>query len=224
MSKNIANFFKSNVGLLVLGFILTTICGGFINEMHTRSTWKRDKRFELLGRELTKHEELLSDLTKVVGARTFRLQRVVFAMDSPDSPAPETWQLNDEAKNKLNARWDEYYQTVIDWNLNYRSYATKIRVLAGEDVANEFFSAAATGARRAGSQTVCGGFEQTHDVVVELKKTALTAQIDRAKHDQAQREVDDLYDRVDRFVTRLYRALGDKEQSDDPFKPGRSRP
>ena len=221
--KEFIKFLKRPLGLLVSGFVLTTFCGAIINGKYASSTWERDKRFELLKSELLKHDELLSDLTKILGTRTFRLQRVVWVMDPEASPAPETWELSEEKKNKLNARWDEYYQTVMDWNVSYRNYAIKIRVLAGDEIANKFFVGDPSGARRAKPGTVCWDFEQSHDVVAELKKTALASQVDRAKHDSAQRQVDDLYNKVDDFVAQLYRALGEKEHSDDPLTPVQSQ-
>src|SRR5215471_8048349 len=96
LATQFGKFLKSKIGLLVLGFVLTTVCGAIINGMYANSTWKRDKRFELLKAELQKHDELLSDLTKILGTRTFRLQRVLWATDPEASPAPDTWQLNDE--------------------------------------------------------------------------------------------------------------------------------
>jgi len=225
MNKNIADFLEkvskfltTRIGLLLLGFILTTVCGTIINERYTNSSRERDKQFELLKSELAKHDELLSDLTKILGARTFRLQRVVWGTDPDPPPGPEMWQLTEEAKTKLSVRWEEYYQTVVDWNLSYRNYAIKLRVLAGNEVADKFFVGDPTGARRAKSGTLCSYFEHYHEVVAALKKAALTSQVDRKMHDVAQRGVDDLYNRVDDFVAQLYRALANKEQSNEPLK------
>ncbi len=230
MNRSLANFFnklgtflKSRIGLVLLGFILTTVCGTIINERYTRSGRERDKQFELLKSELTKHDELLTELTKILGMRTFRLQRVVWVTDPEASPEPDTWQLAEEAKTKLNARWDEYYQAVVDWNLGYRNYAIKLRILAGDGVADAFFVRDPSGARKAKSGTLCSYFEHAHDTVAALKKAALTLQIDRTKHDMAQREVDDLYNRVDDFVAQLYRVLAEKERSNEPLKPAQAQ-
>jgi hypothetical protein len=228
MSRRFANFaaplgqfLKSKIGLLVLGFVLTTVCGALINGMYTNSTWKRDKRFELLKAELQKHDDLLSDLTKILGTRTFRLQRVVWVTDPEASPAPDIWQLNDQTKNRLNTRWDEYYQSVVDWNVNYRNYAVKLRLLAGDEMADKFFVGDPSGARISKPGTLCWRFEKCHEVVSLLKKKALTSQLERKEHDVAQHDMDDLYNKVDEFVAQLYRRLGEKERSDDPFKASR---
>jgi len=216
--KKLANFFTSSIGLLVLGFVLTTVCGAIINGMYTSSTWKRDKQFELLKSELAKHDELLSDLTKMLGTRVYRLQRVVWGTDPDTPPGPETWPLTEEAKTKLNTLWNEYHQTVVEWNVSYRTYTIKLRALTGDEIADKFFVGDTSGARRAKPGTLCRYFEHSHEAVATLKKAALTSQVDRSKHDEAQREVDDLYNRVDDFVAQLYRAVAEKEHSDNPLK------
>jgi hypothetical protein len=98
--KKIADFFTSGLGLLILGFVLTTVCGGLVNWMYARSSWQRDKQFELLKVDLAKHDELLTDFTKVIGARVFRLQRVVWHMDPPVTPAPEAWDIKKDDDQK----------------------------------------------------------------------------------------------------------------------------
>jgi hypothetical protein len=225
MKKHIAGFFAklprfltTRIGLLLLGFVLTTLCGAIINGMYTNSTWKRDKRFELLKMEFGKHDDLLSDLTKIVGIRTFRLQRVVWYTDAEASPVPDTWQLKDDAKKRLTDRWDEYYQSVVDWNVGYRTYAIKLRILAGDAIADEFFVGEPGSVRKSKRGTLCWHFEQCHEVVSTLKKNAMNSQVDRTQHDLAQRDVDDLYNKVDEFVFHLYRALGEKEHSSDPIE------
>jgi hypothetical protein len=64
--NKLGKFFTTRIGLVVLGFILTTVCGTIINERYTRSGRERDKQFELLKSELAKHDELLSELTKIL--------------------------------------------------------------------------------------------------------------------------------------------------------------
>src|SRR4051812_7606103 len=94
--KNVYEFFSSPLGLLLAGFLLTGVLGAFVSSWFAGATWKKDKRFELFKANIAKHEALLTDLTTIVGARTFRAQRVVWATDAPDSPTSEVWKLDDE--------------------------------------------------------------------------------------------------------------------------------
>jgi hypothetical protein len=216
--KNVYEFFSSPLGLLIAGFLLTSGCGAIITWRIADSSWKKDKRFELFKANIAKHEALLTDVTTIVGARTFRMQRVVWATDASDNPNSENWPLDAEHKKNFEMFWDDYYKTVVDWNLNYRNYAAKIRLLAGDDVANEFFAPGASGARLSKSDTVCGSFEEAHQLVSDLRKAVRNGTVERKQHDSAQQKVDALYDKVDAFVRDLYRVLNDKEKSEDPLE------
>lgn len=217
--KKFFDFFSSGIGLMILGFVLTTVCGGLINGMVTRSTWKREKGFELFKGDLAKHDELLSELTKVIGERVFRLQRVVWSLDPAATPAPEMWPLNGEAQTELKERWKTYYETVVNWNVKYRTFAIQIRIQAGEKMAEGFILRDdISGARKARSGTLCGVIEETHRIVGDLKNKAIsTSQVDRKEHELAQEKVDRLYDEVDSFVTKLYKTLREKERTADPL-------
>jgi hypothetical protein len=219
--KTIGEFLKSSLGLLVLGFVLTTVCGGILNGIYSRTSWQRDKRFELLKSELVDDDKLLSDLTKIIGERTFLLQRVLWQMDPPESaPPPEIWSLDPKAREELNARWAAYYETVKEWNIEYRVFNIKIRALAGNDMAQQFiFFDPVNGAREASEGTFCGAIEGTHKVVADLREKALaTGQVVRSQHDVAQAAIDHLYDAGENFIQQLYDVLRKKEQSDNPFK------
>ena len=221
--KPIGDFFKGRVGLVVLGFILTTVCGALINGMYSCSSWNRDKQFELLKGEVQKDDELLADLGKQLGMRTFRVQRVLWAMDADANPAPDKWQLSDDEKKKLNALWDDYYQSVIDWNISYRNYAVRIRLLAGDEIADKFFVGEAGGTRKSKADTLSWQFEHCHEVAAAQKKAALASGIDRLQHEAAQRDLDQLYNKVDDFVSQLYRALNQKVESANLLKPIQTR-
>jgi hypothetical protein len=221
--KSLGEFFKSGLGLLVLGFVLTTVCGGILNSVYSWTGWQRDKKFELLKSELVDDQKLLSDLAQIIGKRTFLLQRVVFQMDPPDlpegTPPPESWSLKPEDQKELKARWDAYYETVKEWNVTYRSFAIKIRGLAGDPMAEKFIASDAKGARKAKAGTLCGEVEETHNIVLKLEKKVLSqAPVGRTEHEQAQQAMDRLYDSGQLFVTDLYETLRKKEQSDNPIR------
>jgi hypothetical protein len=224
--NTIIRLFSGKLGMLVLGFFLTTGCGALINWFHTSSTWNREKKFELLTRKLGKHEELLSDLSKGVGARVFRLQRVLWALEAPHPSLPgDIWQVDDNATKRITKSWDEYYATVIDWNLNYRNYATRIRFFAGPIVADKFFAGHTAGAQRAKQGTVAGAFEEAHDAVKDLRDLTLRLPaVDRTKqYDLAKERVAQLYNTVDNFVGDLYWTLDEHARSDNPLDARGSR-
>ena len=111
---------------------------------------------------------------------------------------------------------------MVDWNVDYRNYAIKLRLLAGNGIADKFFVGDPSGTRKSKQGTLCWHFEKCHDVVSRLRKNSLTSQLDRKERDAAQHDIDDLYNKVDKFVAQRYQRLGEKERSDDPFKASRN--
>jgi hypothetical protein len=215
ITKKLPVFFTTNIGILVLGFILTTVCGGIINRLHTQETWKRDKGFELFKSQLAKHDELLTDLAKTTGARVYRVQRVLWNLDQPPSePDGETWRLDARAKGEIETRWSDYDKTVVDWNLTYRDYKRRIQLLAGDALANDFFEAGEHGAQSAKEGCITGAFEQLHKKIKSLYvKAKDSGTVDRVPHDSAQIDINLLYDQLDRYMTNLSKEFQDMDKS-----------
>jgi hypothetical protein len=220
MTRKLAAFFTSNIGMLVAGFILTTVCGGIINTLHTQATWKRDKGFELFKSQLTKHDELLTDLSKTTGARVYRVQRVLWNLDRPEAEPPgETWCLDARAKGEIETRWTEYDKTVVDWNLTYRDYKRRIQLLAGDEFADKFFEAGEHGAQSAKEGCITGAFEQLHKKIKSLHVKAKDYEtVDRKPHDSAQDDINNLYDQLDRYMTDLSKKFEDLDKSSNPLE------
>lgn len=219
--KKLTDFFTSGLGLLILGFVLTTICGSFINWSYTKANWNRDKDFELFKSQLTKHDELLTDLSKTTGARVYRVQRVLWNLDQPASDLTEekTWCLDARAKAEIDTRWTEYDKTVVDWNLTYRDYKRRIQLLAGDDFANKFFEASERTAQSAKEECITGAFEQLHKKIKSMHVKAKDLEtVDRDPHDSAQKDIDNLYDQLDRYMTDLSKKFQDLDKSLNPLE------
>jgi hypothetical protein len=226
-TKKFPAFLTTNLGILVLGFVLTTVCGSFINWLHTNATSARDKKFELFKGQVAKHEVLLTDLSNAMGARVFRLHRVLWNLDDPYlDPPGEMWRLDENARNEIEdkKRWDDYYKTVVDWNLSYRDYKRRIRLLAGDELANEFFMAGEQGAVTAKEGSLLAAFESLHTKVKRLHEEARkSGTVNRAKHDEAEAAINRLYDRIDDYMARLSNDFEAQDKSGNPLDQGRSK-
>lgn len=198
----------------MLGFFLTTVCGAFINELYSRAALERSKRFELLSRLLDKHEKLVQTLANVAGARAYRLERVLWALELPDDS-----QVDDHAKKRINKLWDEYYQQVISWNENYRSLLLQVRHFAGTKVSAKFYISEEE-SKKSDTVTVYGAFVGAHYAVKELKDCMLKSSCqNRAKlYDTAKAAVARIYTRIDDFLLDLYEALDARASSAVPFR------
>jgi hypothetical protein len=134
------DFLKSDLGRLLLGFLLTTLIGATLaawlqqrnwekqKELEAdrqQHQWERDRRFEMLRRRLDRGEEALDAVSELMDTRLFRLRDVFGAVVNRDVAA-------------ANERWREYMPSVERWNVTLGSNRAKLRRLAGEATAGEF--------------------------------------------------------------------------------------
>jgi hypothetical protein len=133
-------FLNSGVGLLLLGFGITTIVGSLFADWIQRRTWEqqialeqarqdyewqRSMRFELLRAKLKEGEESLEEISDLINLRFFRLQRVFDALVGGNLAATEQ-------------AWSEYGPTVEKWNTKLIIYQNKLERLVSRDVARQF--------------------------------------------------------------------------------------
>jgi hypothetical protein len=134
------SFLNSGLGLLLLGFGITTIAGGLFADWIQRRTWERQialeqarqdyewersMRFELLRAKLKEGQESLEEISDLINLRFFRLQRVFDALVSGNITASEK-------------TWSEYAPTVEKWNTKLIIYQNKLERLVSRDIATQF--------------------------------------------------------------------------------------
>jgi hypothetical protein len=118
-------FLNSKFGLLVVGFILTTLLGGVLSSWLQNASWKRQMRVDLFRKRYEEGTQLLDDLSDNVGRRFFAMQRFL-------------WSLADPTSDKCQNIEAEYFKIVGEWNASLRTYRNKIRLLISEEHADRF--------------------------------------------------------------------------------------
>jgi hypothetical protein len=116
---------NSEFTLLVLGFIFTTLAGALISWFLQKRTWYRQTRVDLFRKRHEQGSELLDQLSRLIGARSFALQRLLWALESGDDKEITRWQT---IGGKI----------VFRWNENRWNFRNKIRLLLGEPQATAF--------------------------------------------------------------------------------------
>jgi hypothetical protein len=134
------SFLNSGLGLLLLGFCITTIVGGLFADWMQRRTWERQiaieqarqdyewersMKFELLRAKLKEGQESLEDISDLINLRFYRLQRVLNALLGGNLAASEK-------------EWAEYMPTVEKWNTKLIIYQNKLERLVSRDIADQF--------------------------------------------------------------------------------------
>lgn len=128
------NFLNSQVGLLILGFLLTSILGTIITDRiqennkekdlliereRQAASWERDKKYELFRRKLDDGEKLIDELSNLMNTRFFKMQNTFVSISQG---------------NMTNIKWDEYYKSVEEWNIKVPVIQNKIRRLISDSL------------------------------------------------------------------------------------------
>jgi hypothetical protein len=124
MMKPFTNFLSSGVGLLVLGFLLTTGGGTLLNHFIQDSRFTNERRFEMYKTRLEEAKGLQKALLEASTARVFYLEQLIGKLGNPDQIPEDTKQF-----------WQERYREVKDnWNKNLVYWQAQMRVLFSEDL------------------------------------------------------------------------------------------
>jgi hypothetical protein len=118
-------FLNSPFGLLISGFALTTLAGGFLSSWIQRATWNRQTRVELFRQRYQEGTKFLDELSDHIGQRFFAMQRLA-------------WSLKDAGDKERDAIEKEYFEVIATWNASLRTYRNKIRLLVSETQADRF--------------------------------------------------------------------------------------
>jgi len=118
--KDIWKKINAQVVLLLLGFILTAIVGNMINTTFQKSSWEREKKFNILSHKLEEANPFVEDLSKLMNERLYYSRRLIW---------------NRLNKEKFNELWEEYFKIVTDWNRNLNNNKIRIERLAGKETA-----------------------------------------------------------------------------------------
>jgi hypothetical protein len=208
------DFINSSIGLLLIGFLLTTICGTIINNFYGKATWEREKKFELLKRSLDRNEKLIEDISVKMGTRAMRLLRAFWAIETSQ------YQDSQGREKVIKERWEEYAKSVIDWNENLRVYVTKLSYLAGPETARLFYISEEGSTEKERAETVYNHFQRAHYAVKELKDLPFKPDSENWQkvHKTAEQSIQQLYKKIDVFLLNLFTTLDFRARIDSPLQ------
>jgi hypothetical protein len=118
-------FFNSQLGLLIIGFIFTSVLGALVAKWLQERSWHRQTRVDLFRKRYDEGVELLDRLSTLIGQRSFALQRLLWGFPEAD----------DATIQRLKT---ETSRIVFRWNADRWRNRNKIRLLVGSKQANAF--------------------------------------------------------------------------------------
>lgn len=138
--NNIWKILNSNFSILVLGFLLTGVVGAWLTDRFQDASWQRqaefeaqrrayewerEKTFELLRHRLQEGIQSIEKISDNMNRRLYHTERV-FEIVRKDAKKPEP------------KYWDEYSQSVEDWNIKLKYYEEDLQRLVGREFSTEF--------------------------------------------------------------------------------------
>jgi hypothetical protein len=189
---------------IVLGFFLTTVVGGILSYVWSELARRREKNHQILVSRLRNQRTLLESLARDMGERAFRAERLYWAVDD----FPKNPKVTKKRLTRIKKRWDEYYESVIAWNLSLPRYRMRVAFYASKPVADTLCQKAKEG-HSSESPTLHGKFAAVHKKVKELVDKADQRQPETSQEvvDQCQKSLNELYDQIDEFLLGLQLAF-----------------
>lgn len=103
--------------LLVVGFLLTTVVGGFLSYLYQRRSWHAQR----LDEQRDAAMNVFQDISRTLDKRLYCMRRVDWAL------------ARGEAGETLEKAWDPYRQIVVDWNENINRNLALVQAYFGQE-------------------------------------------------------------------------------------------
>ena len=114
-----------DIMLLVVGFFLTSILGGFVGATFSNWTWDHQERARLLAAERQSAERVLADVSRLMDKRIYRMRLIVWRMQRGNE---------EERANAL----QDYREVFYEWNDSLNHNRVLIGRYFGEKAESNF--------------------------------------------------------------------------------------
>ena len=156
----VLSILQSPLGLLLIGFLLTSLLGSLFATRLQNAAWERQTRLEVFRKRYDEGIALLDHLSALIDKSYFALQRFLWALEDG----------NDD--EYIKTKEQEYFKMVVEWNGLLRSNRNKIRLLVGEAQANRFLDYGDDG-RPENPKSIHYQHVKVHNIVLAVKEGKL---------------------------------------------------
>ena len=125
VQRRIARFLRHPVTLLAIATVFATLAGVWLTNYYQQQAWVRDKQFEMYRYRMDEGFELVDELSDATSQRLFGLNRVI-------------WVAKGTGTGELDQVWQEYYESVVDWNVKLARYKSRLSRFISPDAAEAF--------------------------------------------------------------------------------------
>ncbi len=125
--KRLGRLFSHPIALLAIATIFATIAGVWLTNYYQERAWVREKQFETFRYTFDEGLKLIDELSETMSKRLFGLNRVV-------------WVAKGTGTGELEQVWNEYYESVVDWNVKLARFKGRLARFVSPEAAEAFAS------------------------------------------------------------------------------------
>lgn len=115
---------QDKLSLIIIAFLLTTICGSVFNSVIQYSIIKREAKIELIKKRIEESFKIQENLSTQINERYFLLLRYF-------------WSVKEDTLN-CKVIWQDYYKSVIKWNNELNKNHSNLLLFCGIDISQAF--------------------------------------------------------------------------------------
>lgn len=145
------------IGLMLCGFVLTTILGGVLTFWYQQQAWERDDKAKRKQEQLVRASTTLDDLSRLIDRRLYRLRNVQGALEVKATDA------------EVSAMRASYREVVSEWNESLNRNLVQTEMSFGPDARHLFESSIVEGFRSLHRELIDTVAEPTPDRIQKLK-------------------------------------------------------
>lgn len=190
--RRLGRFLAHPVTLLAIATVFATIAGAWLTNYYQERAWIREKQFETFRYTFDEGLKLVDELSEVMSKRLFGLNRVV-------------WVAKGTGTGDLEQVWNDYYVSVVDWNVKLMRYKGRLSRFLNQEAAEAFTSAqdAALSYQEGEPTSLHGQFMVAHQKVralLDCVRQHCSEQARQAALKDTEQQLNALGLAVDRFV------------------------
>jgi hypothetical protein len=113
------------LSLLSLGFLLTTICGGFVGTLLQQRAWRHKWEIENAEKHIETAKQIFEEVSRLMDRRLFRVDQLSAWIKRAD-------------KERVEASLQNYREVMFDWNDNINRHLAMLQIYFGNDIREDF--------------------------------------------------------------------------------------
>jgi hypothetical protein len=113
------------LSLLSYGFLLTTICGGFVGTLLQQRAWRHKWEIENAEKHIETAKQIFEEVSRLMDKRLFRVDQL------------STW-IKRADKERVEVSLQNYREVMFDWNDNINRHLAMLQIYFGNDIREDF--------------------------------------------------------------------------------------